>query len=223
LLFSLLARRGGADPGRAVRLWYGPLPAYPESADERLWRLAYPVPWWSHVEAAAKADNVSPWIAYAIIRHESRYNPNAHSRARAVGLMQLLESTARGLARPSLEGVPSRPNVKDLREPAVNVRLGIRYVRDLLKHYDQNPALVLAAYNAGPGRVKRLLGEAASKGITMTDEFVEEIPFKETHSYVKSVLASYGVYRYVYGSRDDGTMRSVPIPAFLPRELTQNP
>lgn len=137
--------------------------------------------------------------------------------------MQLLESTARGLARPSLEGVPSRPNVKDLREPAVNVRLGIRYVRDLLKHYDQNPALVLAAYNAGPGRVKRLLGEAASKGITMTDEFVEEIPFKETHSYVKSVLASYGVYRYVYGSRDDGTMRSVPIPAFLPRELTQNP
>ncbi|MBT9554551.1 MAG: transglycosylase SLT domain-containing protein [Myxococcales bacterium] len=223
LLLSLLARRGGAEPGRAVRLWHGPLPAYPESADERLWRLAFPVPWWSHVETAAKADGISPWIAYAIIRHESRYNPNAYSRSRAIGLMQLLESTARGLARPSLEGVPARPNGKDLREPAVNVRLGIRYVRDLLKHYDQNPALVLAAYNAGPGRVKRLLGEAASKGITMTDEFVEEIPFKETHSYVKSVLASYGVYRYVYGSRDDGTMRSVPIPAFLPRELTQNP
>lgn len=221
LLLSLMVRANTEDPARALRRWYGSLPRYPDDADERLWRMVYPLAYWSEVSRAAGEDRVSPWLVMALIRHESRYRPEIVSRARAVGLMQLLEGTARMVARGIGGVVPAKPTAKDLKVPAINIRLGVRFVRSLLKQFQDNEALVLAAYNAGPGRAKRFLLQALASGLTQTDELAEIIPYRETHSYVKSVLASYGVYRYVYGDRDDGKMRSLPTPMDLPGALTQ--
>ena len=79
---------------------------------------------------------------------------------------------------------------------------------------------MLAAYNAGPGRVRGWWRAAMADKQFRTDVFVEEIPYRETHGYVKSVLASYGVYRYLYGDRHDASNRTIPrLPARLPTRL----
>lgn len=105
----------------------------------------------------------------AVITAESAYDPNATSRAGAVGLMQLMPETAK------------RYGVSNRRNPSANVNGGTRYLRDLLKMFDNKLELALAAYNAGEGAVK---------------EYGNKVPpYKETRNYVKKVIAYYREYR----------------------------
>ncbi|MDR7555610.1 MAG: lytic transglycosylase domain-containing protein [Armatimonadota bacterium] len=158
--------------------------------DEAVWRLAYPRAFWQEVTAAATAAQIDPLLLLALVREESRYDPVAVSPARAVGLAQLLPSTARTLA-----GDPTI-DVARLTDPALNLTLGARYLRMQLDRFHGDLRLALAAYNAGPGNARRFAGLDPDP-----DYLVEKIDFAETRAYVRRVLGSYGIYRLLWGGR----------------------
>ncbi len=117
----------------------------------------------SLVKNMSKKHGLPQWLVSAVIHAESLYNPNAVSRAGAVGLMQLMPATAQRY------GVYNRQN------PEQNVDAGVRYLRDLLDMFDNNLDLALAAYNAGENAVKRY-------GYSIP-------PYNETRKYVRKVKA----------------------------------
>jgi soluble lytic murein transglycosylase len=154
-------------------------------------RLYYPNAHAALLSDLATASSVPPALVFGLVRQESVFSTDIHSRAGAVGLMQLMPATGRQLHRS--EGHGGRPN---LESPAVNVRLGVAYLRRLLDDFGGDELLALAAYNAGPGRARRWKADFASLG---ADEFLESIPFSETRLYVKRVLFFEGAYASLYG------------------------
>ena len=124
------------------------------------------------------------------MRQESVFDPGAVSPAAAYGLMQLLVTTASRVA--------GRPvDASALVDPATNITLGTRYLRQLLDRFDGNLAKALAAYNGGEDAVAKW--ERRAPGAP-TDEFVETISYRETRQYVKQVLGNYRRYRRLYGA-----------------------
>ena len=136
---------------------------------------------------------VDPYLLMGIARRESAYNPDALSPAGARGLMQLMPATAAELGQRLGIGDPGPYGVLD---PAVNIRLGSRYLGELIERYRGNRLAAAAAYNAGPSRVDRWLRDAPEA----FDLFVESIPFRETRQYVQAVLA----YRVIFESLSQG-------------------
>lgn len=150
--------------------------------------ILYPTPHRDAVSAEAAKTKLDPALVLGLIRQESAFNPRARSRADARGLMQILPSTGRGLARQA--GLrPFSP--ARLYEPAVNLALGTRYLASQVKRYGRED-LALAAYNAGGSRVTLWLEKF---GETDTAAFVERIPFRETRNYVRRVLDNRSRYR----------------------------
>jgi soluble lytic murein transglycosylase-like protein len=145
------------------------------------------------VEREAAKAGIPSTLVYALMRQESAFSTTAVSSAKALGLMQLLESTARRVASES--GLPT-PSADDLFDPSVNIALGVRYLAQLSKLFDGNLALMAAAYNAGE--------TAASRWKDLTtkweeDEMIEQISYRETRGYVKSILRNMRNYRAIYG------------------------
>ena len=175
----------------------GALPRAPRSEDLRAWRIAYPPAYRDVVKRWAPTAGVPTDLVQAVMREESALDPKALSTAGAIGLTQLMLPTARQLARQAGVPLPSR---RDLMKAEVNVRLGARYLGQLLRRFDGSLVMALAAYNAGPTPVVRWREE---RGGDDPDAFVEEIPFDETRAYVKRVLRSYAAYHLLYGSSDE--------------------
>jgi soluble lytic murein transglycosylase len=155
--------------------------------DVEMWRLAYPKAYWPDVTAAAQQAGIDPLLLLALVREESRYDPAVVSPARAVGLAQLLPSTARAITS------DRSMNMQRLKDPRVNLLLGARYIRLQLDRFGGDLRLALAAYNAGPGSTRRWTRLAGDP-----DQLVERINLFETREYVKRVMGSYGVYRLVW-------------------------
>jgi soluble lytic murein transglycosylase len=131
-------------------------------------------------------------IIRGLIRQESFFEPEAVSGAGAVGLMQVLPSTARTLA----EKLGERGfKAESLKDPAVNVRYGVRYFLERYEEYGGNLALTLASYNAG--RVKIGVWREFLGGLDQ-ELFVEFIPYTETRDYVKRILGNQAMYALLY-------------------------
>ncbi|HSJ13086.1 MAG TPA: lytic transglycosylase domain-containing protein [Longimicrobiales bacterium] len=102
-----------------------------------------------NIHDAALSERIDPRLAFGLVRAESSFRPKAVSPVGAIGLTQVMPATARWLE----PGTTRR----DLMDPDVNLRLGFKYLRQLLDQYDEDPKLALTAYNRGPGTVNRLL------------------------------------------------------------------
>ena len=133
--------------------------------------------------------------ALAIARRESEFNARVTSPAGARGLMQLMPATARAMA--ARAGVPWQPD-RLTRDWRYNARLGAAYIAQLRARYDDNPLLVAAAYNAGPGRVARWRDTYGDPRLMAADaviDWIEHLPFRETRNYVMRMAESLPVYR----------------------------
>jgi soluble lytic murein transglycosylase len=149
-------------------------------------RLWYPLRYSAIVRGHAAHYRLDPALLAAVIETESKFDPEAHSGAGAVGLMQLTPSTAKGIAQ-FTGGHNFR--LSDLTNPEINVRYGAWYLRHLLDRYHDEERLALAAYNAGEDNVDRWQREHVG------------IQFKETRDYVDKVERLKKIYRRAYASQ----------------------
>jgi soluble lytic murein transglycosylase len=152
-------------------------------------QLFYPRPFWDAFEAQKQV--IDPYFLAAVARQESAFDPGAVSSAKAMGLLQLIPSTAR---RFKLKG--------NLRSPKANVEVGARYMNFLLKLSEGKVHHSLASYNAGPGKVKLWVTRYQTQDPVL---FIDLIPYRETREYVSSVLKNYFWYRTLYSAEADQT------------------
>ncbi|MFC1584534.1 transglycosylase SLT domain-containing protein [Fibrobacterota bacterium] len=155
-------------------------------------KLIYPKPFREVVSRYAGKRKLQEDFIFSLMKQESGFIPDIGSFAGAIGLMQIMPATGKGLAKQeNLKGF----QVMDLRNPEINVRLGTRYLQDLKKEYDDNLVLVLCNYNAGPRPTLRW--KKALKGKPM-EIFSEEISYWETRDYVKKVMGNFWTYQLLY-------------------------
>jgi soluble lytic murein transglycosylase len=167
------------------------------------WQVAFPRPWDGVVDSESASAGIPSPLTWAIMREESAFNPDAHSVANALGLMQLIGGTARMMAH----GTQLPFDDASLRRPEVSIALGAKLLASLRTSFSANPALAIAAYNSGSGSVRRWLGE---RGADDFDVFVERIPFDETRNYLKRVLASEAAYAFLYAPKTLDELLALP-------------
>ena len=155
------------------------------------WRILFPEEWWTTIQAESVKNNLDPYLVTSLIRQESEFNPSAISNKDAFGLMQLLPSVGRRLARE--EGIEHFQTFQ-LLDPVMNIRLGTRYLRQTLDKFGGVQEYALAAYDAGDNRVTDWQAAGPYSGI---DEFVESIPFTETREYVEAILRNEETYKAI--------------------------
>lgn len=155
------------------------------------WRILYPEPWWETIKTESARYNLDPFLVLSLMRQESEFNSSAISYAGAYGLMQLLPIVGRQMARQ----VGMRDfKTYQLLDPETNIKLGTRYLRQMLDKFGGVQEYALAAYNAGDDRV---VDWRTAGPYTGMDEFVESIPFTQTRNYVEAILRNEQAYRQI--------------------------
>lgn len=155
-------------------------------------RKIYKTSYSEYVYKYSKENNIDPLLTFAIIKAESNFNRNIKSKSGAIGLMQLMESTALEEATELNEEISV---TERLYNPEINIKIGTSYYAKLIKKYNNNYLLALAAYNAGIGNVDNWI----KQGIIKEDGTdIENIPFKETNNYVRKIVRDYKIYQKLY-------------------------
>jgi soluble lytic murein transglycosylase-like protein len=155
--------------------------------------LYYPDDYRELIAGVAAAEGIPAPLVFGIVHQESAFDARARSRSGARGLMQLMPSTGREVARKM--GLPF--SVEGLDRPELSVRLGGRYFRQMLDLFDGQVELALAGYNGGPGRISRLWRAAGGSAADL-DDFLEGLPVSESRNYVKRILVLSESYRSLY-------------------------
>lgn len=163
--------------------------------------LIFPRLWSDLIEETAKKRGVPPELVYSIIRQESSFDPNARSPADAFGLMQLIPEMAKAAAKSS-ELKFSNP--EDLYNPELNIQLGISFLRDTLRRWNNRFIPAVASYNASERAVSTWLKTRHRPDVL---EFIEDIPYEETRTYVKLVMRNFVFYSRLSTSQD-----AIPFP-----------
>ncbi|WP_414401685.1 transglycosylase SLT domain-containing protein [Synechococcus sp. WC101] len=194
----------GINQVAALRFSAEPDPLLPTLRQRQdFWQAIYPLHYYASPENTWERDpyaqpglarwsrqfNLNPLMVAALIRQESRFEPEIVSASGALGLMQVMPATGRWIAQKIGLAQYSLTN------PADNLHLGSWYFDYTHRTYQDNTLLALASYNGGPGNVARWLSRF---GFEDPDEFVEQIPFAETRGYVKSVFGNYWNYWQLY-------------------------
>ncbi len=197
-LAQLAVRQNAPDRGIRLIKHYAPgymnLPL--DDSTQKLWRLAFPLPFWKSLENYSQERGLDPFMVAGLIRQESEFNPNVISPAKAYGLTQVMPATGRELSR-RLNIRPFRANM--LFRPDVNLEIGTYYLKIMLDSLNGDWEQALASYNAGKSRVLNWRNWSTYREPA---EFVESIPFTETRNYVQSVLRNADVYRRLYAGVD---------------------
>ena len=168
------------------------------SSDRDDLSLRFPLAHREPLMAEATAQGLDPAWLFAVVRQESAFMPDARSPAGALGLMQIMPATARAIAKSLGTTAPSRTALID---PALSARFGAKYLRDLLDRFNGQAVLASAAYNAGPHRVRRWRKAGTA---VPADIWIENVPFRETRSYLRRVLAYIVIYEYRLGGPPTG-------------------
>ncbi|MBI4444070.1 MAG: transglycosylase SLT domain-containing protein, partial [Acidobacteria bacterium] len=170
-----------------------------EELRREAWESLFPLPWRDQIQKNAERFQLDPSVVAGLIRQESEFNPTARSRSNARGLMQLLPSTARDVARKVEDRQARQYSLANLFRPEFNLIYGTHYLKTVLERFDGRIELALAAYNAGPRRVDEWLSAGPFDDLA---EFVESIPITETREYVQAVLRNAALYRQLYAAQN---------------------
>ena len=166
-------------------------------------KVVFPLEHWALIQKYAVALNLDPYFMAALINQESAFDPRIKSAAGAIGLMQVLPSTGRQYARKL--GL-KRYGTVSLTRPETNVQIGMAYFADILRRQgDATRALI--GYNAGELRVSQW--DAERPGLE-PEEYIDDIPFPETQSYVRKILGTAEDYRKLYGEEPAGAKPQKP-------------
>lgn len=166
--------------------------------------LRFPLLYQEKVLSHSEQANINPAWAYGVIRRESAFAPDALSSKGAVGLMQLLPSTAKSISRSLPRKYRSKPK---LTHADTNLALGTHYLHKMLERFSGQTVLATAAYNAGAARI---MGWLPTETALDAERWIETIPFKETRDYVTSVLAFTIIYADRLGIEQDRLSQSMP-------------
>jgi soluble lytic murein transglycosylase len=186
-----------------------------ETLPKELLKVIFPIGYWDLIRKHAAQQNLDPYVVAALVAQESTFVPDIRSSANAVGLMQLLPSTARQYAR----ALNMKYSPKLLTNPEANIRIGTAYLADKLRQFGELH-LVLASYNAGERAVRRWVAERPAVAL---DEFIDDIPFPETQNYVKKILGTADDYRRLYGPEEDRGVTAPPAVARAVARTAQSP
>ena len=149
-------------------------------------KIIYKKEYVEYVEKYSKEYNVEENLIYAVIKAESNFNPEAKSEKNAIGIMQIMNSTAEDVAKDlNIEVTESK-----LSEVELNINIGTKYLSTLLQKYN-NVGLAITAYNAGIGKVDSWIENGTIKA---DGSDLENIPYKETNNYVRKIIRDYKIY-----------------------------
>lgn len=161
---------------------------------DNLLKMMYPKTYKEVVSLYEEKYDVEENLIFAVIKAESNFDKDAISNRNAVGLMQLMEETAKDVARKNGIEIDFDNTKEELFDVYKNIEIGTCYLSTLLQKY-QNKEVALAAYNAGTGTVDGWI----EKGIIKKDGTdIENIPYKETNNYVRKILRDYKIYEDLY-------------------------